>query len=209
MSIDIGTRNNCIKANIPTLTVFCVINWRQTRKTLIRIYWTMLTWRCWHRLNASKIPLRKRCRELRTEIRTAILFFVHSLFTKETSCLVSKMLFSSTMVLPMIRSPLDRVKGKRNSLIHSAVQPLLSWRDLSKWEVLTPKNVTKYFVIPLSCATELKKPTLTTTCLLCPSLRLIKKLLEKTSVQQILEMVILIKRTSVREAVPNVAKMMC
>ena len=33
---------------------------------------------------------------------------------------------SSTMVLPMIRSPPDRVKGKRNLLIHSAVQPLLS-----------------------------------------------------------------------------------
>ena len=34
MSIDIGTKNNCIKANIPTLTVFCVINRRQTPKDI-------------------------------------------------------------------------------------------------------------------------------------------------------------------------------
>lgn len=38
VSIDIGTMNNCIKANIPTLTVFCDISCRQNQKDMIRTF---------------------------------------------------------------------------------------------------------------------------------------------------------------------------
>ena len=38
VSIDIGTKNNCPKSNLPTLTMFYVMNLRQTQKDVKRMY---------------------------------------------------------------------------------------------------------------------------------------------------------------------------
>ena len=59
VSIDIGTMNNCIKANIPTLTVFCDISCRQTQKDIDKDILNYIDMKMLAQVNRIKNPSEK------------------------------------------------------------------------------------------------------------------------------------------------------
>ena len=63
VSVDTGTRNNCPKANIPTLTVFFVINLRQTQKDIEKDVMNYVDMKMLAQINRIKNPSGKKIEE--------------------------------------------------------------------------------------------------------------------------------------------------
>ena len=61
--IDIGTMNNCIKVNIPTLIAFCVINCRQTQKDIDKDILNYVDMKMLAQVNSTKNTSEKEMKE--------------------------------------------------------------------------------------------------------------------------------------------------
>ena len=82
VSVDTGTRNNCDRANVPTLAVFSVINLRQTQKDVEKDMMNYVNMKMLAQANRIKNPLKKEIEEAKNKTSTVIWYIAHFPFMR-------------------------------------------------------------------------------------------------------------------------------
>ena len=88
VSIDIGTRNNCPKSNLPTLTIFYVMNFRQIQKDVEKDVLNYVSMKILAQVNHVKIPSEKEIREAKNKDPNGDFIIVCSPLTRAKNCMV-------------------------------------------------------------------------------------------------------------------------